>query len=125
MLDWPFCVGLIIRPSSLACRIRGSAAQNELVTASIACLKPLLLSRRQACSQMEGRSDAESVDSQISGSFKAPRTSRLDNLEKSNMELKNMAASLLEKFDTSKFPAFYRFLEKDKGNLSSAASEGS
>nr|CAI5836352.1 unnamed protein product [Callosobruchus analis] len=48
MLDWPFCVGLIIGSPSVASRIRGTTAQHELFLSAKAELKPLLISRKEA-----------------------------------------------------------------------------
>ncbi|CAH1107670.1 unnamed protein product [Psylliodes chrysocephalus] len=49
MLDRPFCVRLIIGPLPLAAQIRGSVAQNKILLASLAEMKPIMIPRKEAC----------------------------------------------------------------------------
>lgn len=56
MLSWPFCVGLIIGPPVLAARVRGSAAQSEVVLEALSDMKPLLLSRKETSHQLASES---------------------------------------------------------------------
>lgn len=116
MLNWPFCVALIIRPTKLAARVRGSAAQNELVVAATKGLKPLFISQKEASKKLsEEKSSSEEENSsseEESSSQEGPRrsfvptqikkTTRLDKLEQSNNEIRAMLQSFLEKFDQSK-----------------------
>lgn len=99
LLDWPFSIGLIVSPPAIATRIRGSAAHQEIVLAAIADLRPLMVSRSEACRQMQPSvSDAESVDTHSSVS-KRRKESRLDALERSTAEIRNMLESFLERRD--------------------------
>lgn len=102
MLDWPFCRGLIIAPSSLSARIRGSAVQNELVLAALADLRPLLKSRLEASKEIteelkEQEDDASSVNT---SSSIAKKSSRLDKLERGHEELKAMLESFISRFNS-------------------------
>ncbi|XP_031344841.1 uncharacterized protein LOC116171931 [Photinus pyralis] len=117
MLDWPFCIGLIIGPSSLAAKIRGSLAQNELALAALTDLKPLLISRLEASRQLEADSDAESINTRPSVSSKASKKSRLDALEKSNEDLKNMLASVLDRLNDTRPSSSYSLSDDGKENL--------
>lgn len=101
MLDWPFCVGLIVGPSSVSNKIRGSAAQNELILAAIRDLKQLMLSRKEAnktlgneVSESEGntsRSKRSSLERETKNKSKETE-SRLDRVE-------NMISTILEKLN--------------------------
>nr|CAH7714516.1 unnamed protein product [Callosobruchus chinensis] len=99
MLSWPFCLGLITAPSSLAAKIRGSLAQIELVLAATGDLKHLMISRRKASSILSGEfSDQESTTSErVARDSK--KMSRLDKLEKSHAELKDMISSIIKKLE--------------------------
>ncbi|CAH2009595.1 unnamed protein product [Acanthoscelides obtectus] len=67
MLNCPFCLGLVTAPSSLAAKIRGSIAQNELVLAALEVMKHLMISRKEASSLLsedlsdQGSSSSEQV----------------------------------------------------------------
>lgn len=107
MLNWSFCIGLIIRPTSLAARIRGSAVQNELVMASLDALKPLLIGQKEAARQLsEGFSETEGsvAGTSCQGTHvpKKNRESRIDRLEKTTSELKTMFQSFMQSFDSSR-----------------------
>nr|CAI5827641.1 unnamed protein product [Callosobruchus analis] len=97
MLSWPFGLGLITAPLSLAAKIRGSLAQNELVLAAIGDLKHLMVSRRETSSILSG----DFFDQDSSTSERVARDSRkmsrLDKLEKSHAELKDMISSIIKK----------------------------
>nr|CAH7718718.1 unnamed protein product [Callosobruchus chinensis] len=102
MLDWPFCVGLIMGPPSVSSRIRGTAAQHELFLAAIAELKPLLISRKVAC--LELAADSSDVDGSSSllsvpqDSDRPPKkSSRLDMLEQATTELRSMMEVILDR----------------------------
>ncbi|CAG9773290.1 unnamed protein product [Ceutorhynchus assimilis] len=105
MLEWPFCVGLIIKPASLAAKIRGSAVKNELIVAALAELKPLFLSQKEANRRLlenlpedESESDVEEspvVSEMHTSEGKSGETGRLDKLEKSNENLLNMISALV------------------------------
>nr|CAI5839163.1 unnamed protein product [Callosobruchus analis] len=77
MLNWPFCVGLIMAPSSVASRIRGAAAQHELFLSAIADLKPLLVSRFELAAD---GSDADGSSSLQESDRPPKKPSRLDML---------------------------------------------
>ncbi|CAG4930095.1 unnamed protein product [Parnassius apollo] len=81
MLEWPFCVRLIIGPPSIGARIRGSAVQNELIVASLTELKPLLLSRKYASKELADSDDADVLSIVRSSSSKSKKLSRMDKLE--------------------------------------------
>ncbi|CAG5056842.1 unnamed protein product [Parnassius apollo] len=85
MLEWPFCVGLIIGPPSIGARIRGSAVQNELIVASLTELKPLLLSRKDASSSSKSK--------------KPRRMSRMDKLEEEFGDMKDMFSNFMKRFE--------------------------
>nr|CAH7763399.1 unnamed protein product [Callosobruchus chinensis] len=97
LLSWPLCVGLIIGPSSVTSRIRGSTSQNDLVLAALADLKALLLSREEASRALanceEEDADVRSFASATSRSKKT-RSSRLDKLERSQAAMKSLLESL-------------------------------
>ncbi|XP_050302618.1 uncharacterized protein LOC126740581 [Anthonomus grandis grandis] len=98
MLNWPLCVGLIIGPSSLVIRIRGTSTSIDLMMASIAEIKPVLLSREEASRELAGNlTEKFSISSQTSSGTK--RSSRLDRLEESHLELKGMLESFMKRFD--------------------------
>ncbi|CAH0562921.1 unnamed protein product [Brassicogethes aeneus] len=95
MLKWPFCIGLIISPSSLASCVRGSTAQNELVVAAVSNLKHLMdgdnLSLNTRGSRSKDRSQSRVSEVSDRG--------RIDKLEKSTEELKHMFQSFMEAFN--------------------------
>lgn len=94
MLGWPFCIGLIIGPPSIGSRIRGSAVQNELIVASLAELKPLLLSRKEASRELADNEDVD--DSSLrSSSSKSKKLTRIDKLEQNFSEMKEMLSSIM------------------------------
>lgn len=107
LLDWPWCVGLIIGPASLAARIRGSAVQNELVSAALADMKPLLIGREEANRELiRENSDLDDDSSQISRSnsttskINRKRQDRLSRLEENQVALKEMLESFMNSFET-------------------------
>lgn len=110
MLDWPFCIGLIIKPANLASRIRGSSSCNELIVASLDRLKPYFLSQKAASQKLsEQNSDSDKEDEPIirlreRGHVADPKAenNRLSKLEKSNEELKGMVQSLMTAFESIK-----------------------
>lgn len=109
MLNWPFCVGLIIRPNTLAARIRGSAVQNELVNAALGDIKPLLISQKEASKQLSEESQDSDLDENVENNKEISEkteededTPRLDKLEKSNEELKLMVQSLIDSLGSRK-----------------------
>ena len=99
MLRWPFCLGLVIAPSSLAAKIRGSAAQNEIVLAAVENIRHLMLSRKEVSSILAAKlSEPESNTSEVVRE-KRKRKSRLDKLEKNHEELKALLASIIQKLE--------------------------
>ncbi|CAG4990188.1 unnamed protein product [Colias eurytheme] len=113
MLEWPFCVGLIIGPPSIGSRIRGSAVQNELIVASLAELKPLLLSRKEISREL---ADSEDIDdsSTLRSSAKSGKLSRIDKLEQNFSEMKEMLSNIMGRLsnnvdDESEGEAAYAF----------------
>nr|CAI5863206.1 unnamed protein product [Callosobruchus analis] len=102
LLSWPLCVGLIIGPSSVTSRVRGSISQSELVLAALADLKPQLLSREEASRALTNCEDEDAdVRSFVSASSRSKKTSssRLDKLERSQAEMKSLLESLVRKLD--------------------------
>lgn len=98
LLNWPFCVGLIIGPPSLAARVRGLATHNEAILSSLSDLKPLLISRKKASQQLSVEcSDSDSPTS--IRSFSQPKKqSRLDKLERGYKEMKDLLQNLVDRF---------------------------
>nr|CAH7753310.1 unnamed protein product [Callosobruchus chinensis] len=100
MLEWPFCIGLIIGPPSLAARIRSSAVKHELIMAALEDMRPLLLPRKKACRQLLGDSSADgSSDDVVKHKYKK-RVSRLDKLEENQTEMRQMFQEFLERFQS-------------------------
>ncbi|CAG5000899.1 unnamed protein product [Parnassius apollo] len=107
MLEWPFCVGLIIGPSarplilapSIGARIRGSAVQNELIVASLTELKPLLLSRKDASKELADSDDVGELTTFHSSSSKSKKLSRMDKLEQEFGDMKDMFSNFMKRFE--------------------------
>lgn len=122
MLSWPFCTALIIGPASLAARVRGSAAQHELILAALSDMKPLLLSRSDASDELskeyeemdldEGRSTSR-ISYNSAGSSKVGRKSRLDRLEQGQLELKNMFETFMTNFGAAPAQPAYESYSSD------------
>nr|CAH7736517.1 unnamed protein product [Callosobruchus chinensis] len=93
MLDWPFSIGLIIGPPSLAIRIRSSAVKLELIMAALEDMRPLLLSRKKACQQLLGDSSSGELSENVPKHKYKKRVSRLDEL------MKQMFQKFLERFE--------------------------
>nr|CAI5844757.1 unnamed protein product [Callosobruchus analis] len=89
MLEWPFCIGLIIGPPSMANRIRSSAVKHDLIMAALEDIRPLLISRKEACRQLLGESSSDESSSEDVPRHKyKKRVSRLDKLEQNQEEMK-------------------------------------
>ncbi|XP_049697627.2 uncharacterized protein LOC126054835 [Helicoverpa armigera] len=101
MLGWPLCVGLIIGPPSIGSRIRGSAVQNELIVASLAELKPLLLSRKEASRELADNEDVDDSSTLRSTSSKSKKLTRIDKLEQNFSEMKDMFSSIMARFSSN------------------------
>ncbi|KAJ2940382.1 hypothetical protein O0L34_g59 [Tuta absoluta] len=54
LLDWSFTRSLILGSPAIANRVRGSAARTEFFKESVSCLKPLLLTQREANLTLSG-----------------------------------------------------------------------
>ncbi|VEN37628.1 unnamed protein product [Callosobruchus maculatus] len=130
MLNWPFCVGLIMAPSSVASRIRGSAAQHELFLSAIVDLKPLLVSRKEACLELAADSSDVDGSSSLQGSDRPPKKpSRLDMLEQANAELRSMMEVILDRLPQKSTEGLAPTLSNDNeedafSEISSGASDG-
>ncbi|XP_060801333.1 uncharacterized protein LOC132901969 [Amyelois transitella] len=98
LLEWPLCVGLIIHPMCLAARIRGSAVQNELMTAAITNMKPLLISREAANRELSDQSEDEVSLPSARSSAKSRKISRLEKVEKDQQEMKVMMEQFVQSF---------------------------
>nr|CAI5842038.1 unnamed protein product [Callosobruchus analis] len=99
MLNWPFCIGLVIGPPALASKIRGAELKHELVMSSLESVKPLLVSRVEASRQLaEDTSDTESTSTNGTKAVRGKKEGRLDRLEQSQEELKMMMQSFLDRF---------------------------
>lgn len=97
MLKFPFCIGLIISPQSLSCRIRGSKIQHELVVAALESLKPLLVSRETAAFQLSQKdSDKDTSDEENLPPPKKER--RMDRLERQQDEMRLMLTDFINSF---------------------------
>lgn len=99
MLGWPFCVGLIVGPPSVGARIRGSAVQNELIIASLADLKPLLLSRKDASKELAENEEDDVSTVRSSSSKSKSKLSRMDKLEEEFSEMKDMLSGFIKRFE--------------------------
>lgn len=99
MLEWPLCVGLIVGPPAVAARIRNSAVQNELVLGAISKMAPLFLTRKQAALELSKDHEDDSDSVTFEPPAKIRKISRLDKLEHSHIELKEMLSSLMQRFD--------------------------
>nr|CAI5850810.1 unnamed protein product [Callosobruchus analis] len=71
MLDWPFCVSLLVGPSSLA-------------------------SRKEVCQELGGVSDDDSMVSRQRVTSRGKEESRLEALEKGQQEMREMIQALLK-----------------------------
>nr|CAI5846546.1 unnamed protein product [Callosobruchus analis] len=82
MLNWPFCIGLVIGPPALASKIRGAELKHELVMSSQESVKPLLVSRVEASRQLaEDTSDVESTSTNGTKAVRGKKEGWLDRLE--------------------------------------------
>ncbi|VEN45418.1 unnamed protein product [Callosobruchus maculatus] len=99
MLDWAFCVGLIVGPSAIANRIRGSTSQNELILAAIRDLKPMMLSRKEANKILGTEvSESESNSTRSRKGSKARETGRNSTNQEDRLDrVENMVSAILEK----------------------------
>nr|CAI5821543.1 unnamed protein product [Callosobruchus analis] len=102
MLEWAFCVGLIVGPSAIANRIRGSAAQNELILAAIRDLKPLMLSRKEANKIMGNEpSESESNPTRSRKGSKVRETGRISTDHENRLDrVESMVSAILEKLNS-------------------------
>nr|CAI5865782.1 unnamed protein product [Callosobruchus analis] len=99
MMNWPFCIGLVIGPPALASKIRGAEVNHELVMSSLESVKPWLVSKVEASRQLaDDTSDAESTSTNGTKAVRCKKESRLDRLEQSQEELKMMMQSFLDRF---------------------------
>ncbi|XP_049877882.1 uncharacterized protein LOC126375082 [Pectinophora gossypiella] len=80
-------------------RIRGSAVLNELIVASLAELKPLLLSRKDASKELTDSEDTDDLSTVRSSSSKSKKLSRVDKLEQNFSEMKDMLSNILKRLD--------------------------
>nr|CAI5842336.1 unnamed protein product [Callosobruchus analis] len=102
MLNWDFCVGLLIGPPSVTSKMRGSAVQNELINSSLDDLRPLLLSRKEASLQLaHDESECESTGTLPPKVAKRSSGSRPDVLQRNHDEMKSMLASILNKLNST------------------------
>nr|CAI5842753.1 unnamed protein product [Callosobruchus analis] len=130
MLNWPFCVGLIMAPSSVASRIRGAAEQHELFLSAIADLKPLLVSRKEACIELAADGSDADGSSSLQESDRPPKKpSRLDMLEQANAELRSMMEVILDRLPQKSSEGLAPTLSNDNeedafSQISSGASDG-
>nr|CAH7716821.1 unnamed protein product [Callosobruchus chinensis] len=102
MLEWAFYVGLIVGPSAIANRIRGSAAQNELILAAIRDLKPLMLSRKEANKIMGNEpSESESNPTRSRKGSKVRETGRISTDHENRLDrVESMVSAILEKLNS-------------------------
>nr|CAH7718486.1 unnamed protein product [Callosobruchus chinensis] len=102
MLEWAFCVGLIVGPSAIANRIRGSAAQNELILAAIRDLKPLMLSRKEANKIMGNEpSESETNPTRSRKGSKVRETGRISTDHENRLDrVESMVSAILEKLNS-------------------------
>nr|CAH7734071.1 unnamed protein product [Callosobruchus chinensis] len=95
MLEWPFCIGLFIGPPALAAKMRGSSLKCDLILSELEEVRHLLVSRKQACRQLLDCSSDQASDEEEPAHKIRKRISRLDRLEKSQMEMKHMLQNLI------------------------------
>nr|CAH7735227.1 unnamed protein product [Callosobruchus chinensis]CAH7735228.1 unnamed protein product [Callosobruchus chinensis] len=105
MLQWGFCRGLIIGPPELAARIRGSLLQHELVLQSIAPIRHLFISRKEACDILE-RENEEEVEHLVRKRQHSPcastssKKSRLDEVEERQGRMEGILQEILQKLQS-------------------------
>nr|CAI5842273.1 unnamed protein product [Callosobruchus analis] len=115
MLDWPFCVGLLVGPTSLASRIRGLAAQHEITLSAISDLRPSMVSRKEAYQELGGGvSDDDSTVSRQRVTPRGKEESRLEVLEKGQQEMREMIRALLKSSQRPGTPEYQYYLEDDE-----------
>ncbi|CAH1994270.1 unnamed protein product [Acanthoscelides obtectus] len=93
MLNWPFCLCLVTAPSSLAAKIRGSIAQNELVLAALEDMKHLMISWKEASSLLSEDLSDQGSSSSEQVAKRSKKVNRIKKLEKSLRNIHNESCS--------------------------------
>ncbi|CAH2019860.1 unnamed protein product [Acanthoscelides obtectus] len=101
MMSWPFCVGLILGPPSLALQVRGSALHCELVTQSVKNLRGLLMTRKEASKLLGDGSETDESEScsQSTSKQRVSTTSRLKCLEAESAATRSLLQEILSRLD--------------------------
>ncbi|KAG5864471.1 hypothetical protein JTB14_005732 [Gonioctena quinquepunctata] len=96
MVSWPFCLGIVIGPSSLAANIRCFADANEIVKSALYDMIPLLISRNEELAH-----DASDGDSVVFGSSSPSEKnkSRLSLLEEDITRIKELLETIIIKLE--------------------------
>lgn len=103
MLSWPFCLGLVLGPPSLALQIRGSALHCELVAHATNGIKHLLLTRNEASRALGQVSDSE-TDKSIEPASTRKRissASRIEALEREGKATRLLLQEILSRLDNT------------------------
>lgn len=90
----------------------------KLIVASLAELKPLLLSRKEASRELADNEDVDDSSTLRSTSSKSKKLTRIDKLEQNFSEMKDMLSSIMGRFssnvdDDSEVEAAYPSSDED------------